>query len=176
MGRIGVLGAAAALAVLAAALPALAQGAGAPLRVTLGHAEVITLDAAAATLLLANPEIADIVNERGNLVFVLGKKPGATNLLVYDAQGRRLVDREVVVVPQERATVSVARDIDVGDYLCDPRCTFVGHAPSAATPGSGGGTAGASAAAGPAGAGAANALPTPTGPAAPAAPATAGVP
>jgi hypothetical protein len=121
-GRVGavVLGALVALAV-----PVAAQDA--PLRVTVNHATAITLDAAAATVLIADPEIADVVNERNSLLFVLGRKPGATNLLVYDGAGKRLLAREVVVVPPEARTVTITRETDATDYSCDPRCAFREH-------------------------------------------------
>ena len=95
-----------------------------PLRVTVNHAAAITLDAAAAVALIADPEVADVVSERNNLMFVLGRKPGATNLLVYDNAGKRLFEREVVVVPQDARTVTITRETDQTDYICDPRCAF----------------------------------------------------
>jgi len=98
-----------------------------PLRVTVNHAAAITLDAAAAVALIADPEVADVVSERNNLMFVLGRKPGATNLLVYDNAGKRLFEREVVVVPQDARTVTITRETDQTDYICDPRCAFREH-------------------------------------------------
>jgi hypothetical protein len=117
--------AAAALAAALLAAPAAAQQG--PLRVTVDHAAAITLDAAATVALIADPEVADVVNERNNLMFVLGRKPGATNLLVYDNAGKRLLEREVVVVPQDTRTVTITRETDQTDYICDPRCAFREH-------------------------------------------------
>jgi hypothetical protein len=117
--------AAAALAAAILAMPAWAQQG--PLRVIVNHATAITLDAAATVVLIADPEVADVVNERNNLMFVLGRKPGATNLLVYDNAGNRLFEREVVVVPQDARTVTITRETDATDYSCDPRCAFREH-------------------------------------------------
>ena len=114
-----------AAAMLVAAILAAPAGAQQePLRVTVNHAATITLDATAAVVLIADPEVADVVNERNNLMFVLGRKPGATNLLVYDNAGKRLFEREVVVVPQDARTVTITRETDQTDYTCDPRCAF----------------------------------------------------
>ncbi len=138
------------------ALPSFAQtSATQPLRVTLNHAQAVTLEAAAATALVADPDVADIVNERGNLLFVLGRKLGSTNLLVYDGSGRRLVDREVIVVPDNNGVVTVTRDLFPSDYYCDPRCvpavlpappsaTAAAAGPPGAAPSGGGGAAPAS--------------------------------
>jgi hypothetical protein len=147
-------------ALLAVAVPAWAQQG--PLHVTVNHATAITLDAAAAVVLIADPEVADVVNERNNLMFVLGRKPGATNLLVYDGAGKRLLEREVVVVPQDARTVTITRETDQTDYICDPRCAFREHLTGAPRS-----EIGAAAAITPAGAAAG--APTPAFPAPPAA-------
>jgi hypothetical protein len=102
----------------------------APLRLTVNHARAVTLDAGAAVAMVANPDIADVVTERNDLLFVVARKPGATNLLVYDGGGKRLFDREIVVVPDDSATATITRvtdGTDVTDYVCNPRCTFSAH-------------------------------------------------
>jgi hypothetical protein len=162
---------AAALFVLAAPLASAQTGAGSsepPLRVTLNHASAITYQGSGATALIADPAVADIVTERGNVVFVLGRSIGTTNLLVYDATGRRLVEREIEVVPDEAGVVTVTRDIYENDYFCTPRC--VSPPPPASVAGSVSSAPGGSSGPSP--------FNPPGGPAvaAPAAPATAGVP
>lgn len=102
------------------------------LRVTVDHATVLTLAAAPAVVLIADPQVADIVDERNNLMFVLGRKPGATNLLAFDGSGRRLLDREIVVVPENANTVTVTRANDQTEYICAPRCAFRAHVPTQA--------------------------------------------
>ncbi len=143
----------------------------APLRVTLNHAAVVSYEGAGATALIADPNVADIVTERGNVLFVLGRAIGTTNLLVYDAGGRRLLEREVEVVPDEAGVVTVTRDIYENDYYCTPRC--VSPPPPVALPGAAGGSA-------PSGGGSSGPSPfggTPIGGApVPQAPATAGIP
>ena len=143
----------------------------APLRVTLNHAAVVSYEGAGATALIADPNVADIVTERGNVLFVLGRAIGTTNLLVYDAGGRRLLEREVEVVPDEVGVVTVTRDIYENDYFCTPRC--VSPPPPVALPGAAGGSA-------PSGGGSSGPSPfggTPIGGApVPQAPATAGIP
>ncbi|HXQ52437.1 MAG TPA: pilus assembly protein N-terminal domain-containing protein [Stellaceae bacterium] len=99
----------------------------APLKVTVNHAEALTLRANAAVALIANPDIADLINERNNLIFVLGRKPGVTNLLVYDDAGRRLLGRDIEVVPEQGGMVAITRETDVTDYYCEPQCVFYEH-------------------------------------------------
>jgi hypothetical protein len=133
---------------LAAPAPLLAQTSdGGPFRVTVNHAEVITLSSPAKVAIIANPDIADVVSEQHDLIFVLGRKPGATNLLVFDEGGKRLFSREVLVVPENAGMVTITRETDVTDYFCEPRCRFYEHEqggtppapPSIAGPGAPGG-------------------------------------
>ena len=113
---------------LALAVPTAAQQSqAAVLRVAVNHAAVLRLEAAPAVALVADPLVADIINERNNLMFVLGRKPGATNLLAFDAAGHRLLDREIVVVPETADTVTITRATDATDYTCAPRCAFRAH-------------------------------------------------
>ena len=105
-----------------------------PLKVTANHAAAIKLPSPGAVALVANPDIADIVNERNALIFVLGRKPGTTNLLVYDKDGKPLFDREIVVVPEDERMVTITRDSDVTDYFCEPRCRFYEHEQGGAPP------------------------------------------
>ena len=174
-----------AAALLLAAAPALAQDA-TTMRVVVNHAAAITLQAPATVALIANPDIADIVNEKNNLLFVLGRKPGATNLLVYDKDGKQLLSREIVVAPEDARMVTITRDTDPTTYLCEPRCRFYEHeqggtVPATVSAGSGAGVgganpAGAGATAAQAAAAAAGALGSQSGAANQTAPATAGHP
>lgn len=134
-------------AALLLAAPAVAQNEPA-FRVTVNHAAPIKLQAPATVVLIADPDIADIVNEKNNLIFVLGRKPGVTNLLVYDANGKELLGRSIVVVPDESGMVTVTRDTDTTDYFCAPRCRYYEHelggsAPAAPAGGAGAGFGGA---------------------------------
>lgn len=125
---------AAAVAMLLVAPP---SHAGQPLKVTLDKAEVLPLKDAASVVLVANPQIADVVLERGKLLFVLGKREGETRLYVYGDQGQRLLERDIVVVPRHERTVTVMRGTRPMDYACDGRCTAVGaagDAPNEVTP------------------------------------------
>jgi hypothetical protein len=153
-------GVAAAFLLLAAVPSAWAQTAPTQtLRLTVNHAEVLTTDGTASSVVVANPDIADIVHEKPNLIFVFGRKPGATNLFAYDDTGRRLIAREVVVVPDGQRLVTVTRvsasEIDVSDYYCEPRCVFFARQEmvSSTTTTLPGATAGAAAAPGGAAAG-----------------------
>ena len=150
--------AALALALLAlTAAPSLAEANGRrPLRVMVDKAQVVPLSGQAQVVLVANPAIADVVVERGQLLFILGKQPGETRLYIYGANGKPLLERDITVVPQDDHAVTVFRATTTTNYSCDERCVATNTQVGPVVPGTAGGAG-----------------QTPAAPAAPAAPAPA---
>ena len=133
------------------------------MRVPLDKAEVVNLKTAPSVVLVANPAIADVVVERNHLLFVVGKQAGETRLYIYGDHGQVVLERDVIVVPQEERAVTVFRDTASTSYSCDRRCMAVGGAdgtPGAPQAAPAGGSAPAAAPAAPAPA--ASAAPGPT--------------
>lgn len=128
------------------------------LHVATDNAEVVNLAGTPSVVLIANPQIADVVVEQGHLIFVIGKRPGQTRLFVYGAGGKSILERDVVVVPPRERAVTIIRATTPTDYSCDPRCVALGP----------GGPAGSTAGVPPA----ASAPPVPLPASAPPAPAT----
>jgi hypothetical protein len=105
------------------ALPAAAQQR--RLEVAINTAELLRLEAAPGSVLVANPAIADVVVEGGKQVFVLGKAPGETELYILDANGGTMLRAMVSVVPQTRGHISILRGIDETKLHCAPRCAVI---------------------------------------------------
>ena len=103
-----------------------------PLHVTKDNAEVVNLASPPAVVLVADPQIADVVVEQGHLIFVIGKRPGQTRLFVYGARGEAILERDVVVVPPRDREVTIIRSTFATDYSCDPRCVALGPEPQGA--------------------------------------------
>lgn len=100
------------------------------LHVATDNAEVVNLADTPAVVLVANPQIADVVVEQGHLIFVIGKRPGQTRLFVYGAGGRAMLERDVVVVPPRDRAVTITRVTTATDYSCDPRCVALNPSPA----------------------------------------------
>ena len=65
---------------------------------TLGKSQVLTLPETATRLSIGNPDVADVLMINPREVYLLGKKPGTTNLFVWTAHGKTtLRDVEVQV-------------------------------------------------------------------------------
>ena len=92
------------------------------LHVEVDKAHLIQLDENAATVMIADPAIADVAVESPRLVFVIGRAVGETSLFILDADGNRLVDTTVVV--GERADlVEAVPDAPAPTYSAAPAAT-----------------------------------------------------
>jgi Flp pilus assembly secretin CpaC len=111
----------AAAAALLAAQPALAE----TLTVRMDQSQPVRLSAPARDVVVGNPNIADITMLDSRHLVVLGKAYGVTNLLVMDASGRTILDRQVVVASPD-ASMSYYRGGEARAYACAERCERVG--------------------------------------------------
>ncbi len=108
----------AALSVLTAAGAAVAQG----LPVRIDQATRVTLSAPARDVVVGNPSVADVTILDARNILVMGKGYGVTNIVVIDARGRTILDRQIVVSAADDGRVSFYRGPDVYNYACSPRC------------------------------------------------------
>ena len=90
------LSAALAFATLLAA-PAAAMAQTAPLNVEIDQAMRIPLRAAAGSVIVGNPLIADVTVVDSNTLYITGKGYGITEIVAVDAIGRTVFQRQVVV-------------------------------------------------------------------------------
>lgn len=65
------------------------------IRLGLNKALVVELPEDAHDLLIADPTIADAVTRTSRRIFLFGKKVGQTNIVIFGADGRKLVDLDV---------------------------------------------------------------------------------
>jgi hypothetical protein len=121
-----------ALALAVAALPAVSFAAS--LGVPLDQAVIVSLPAAAHDVVIGNPSIADVqISDQRHLV-VTGKSGGVTNLVVDDAAGHVIFDRQIVVGTSSGDRVQIIHGAQIISYACAPICEQVGStgAPQAA--------------------------------------------
>ncbi len=92
------------------------------LRVTLDKYYLVRLNQDLASVLIANPNIADVGIESTRLVVLVGRSPGETNLVILDKAGNEILNSPVVVVPTLERQVTVHRGVVEATFSCDPRC------------------------------------------------------
>jgi Flp pilus assembly secretin CpaC len=114
---------------------AAAQIPAASLSVSAGQAMRISLSAPVRDIVVGDPTVADVSLVNDRTLIVMGKKAGATTLLAFDAGGRPLADRQIVVSDIPDQAVVVQRGVTASAYACGDRCSQLGGAaPAAADP------------------------------------------
>lgn len=66
--------------------------------VELNKTEIVRLPGAAASVIVGNPKIADVTVQSSDLLFVVGRGYGETNLIILDAQGNTMMNADLQVV------------------------------------------------------------------------------
>lgn len=111
---------AAALALSAIAAPAFAQSG--PLSVQIDHSQRVQLRGAAASVIVANPQIADVQVVDANTLYIVGKGYGVTEVAVVDSIGRSLFQNQVVVTGGSTGSVRVWRGGQMTEMACAASC------------------------------------------------------
>jgi len=81
----------------AVAAPKIVAAAGAPLLVEVGKGQLVTLDHAATTVFVADPDVADVQVKSPSLIYLFGKKGGETTLFAVGENDQVLANLNVRV-------------------------------------------------------------------------------
>ncbi len=94
----------------------------ADLLVNTDQATIHKLRMDASAIIVGNPSIADVNVQRGNMLVVLGKSTGTTNIIALDRDGEKI--DEVIVHVRNSGNRSVTLYLGSGrhSYNCAPRC------------------------------------------------------
>lgn len=113
--------------VIAAAILTGGAWASESLRVTIDKNHVLRTDRPVETIIVGNPHIADVSAQSNQLMFVLGRTSGETNILGFDKDGNVVFDKDVIVVPHTTRTVTLHRGALTETFACAPRCESEMH-------------------------------------------------
>lgn len=122
-----------ALAVLAPAPAALAQSR--PLSVEVDHVTRLNLNGSAASVIIGNPQIADVTVVDAHTLFVSGRAYGVTEIVVLDGAGRSIYQGEVVVSAPSAGQVRVWRGASLTNMACSTTCSVSVRGGEAVAPG-----------------------------------------
>jgi hypothetical protein len=113
-----------ALLALGAAQPVKAQkAADNNIVVLIDQASIVRLERTAAEIVVGNPSIADVSVQSGKVLIVTGKSFGETNLIVIDADGKVIVNRQLIVQEPRTGFVTMYRGPARQTLHCAPYCT-----------------------------------------------------
>ena len=92
--------------------------------VHMNKTQILHLPAAASTIVVGNPDIADISVHSPDTIFIIGRGYGQTNLIALDAQGQTIMQANITV--KSTNTRLGVRVINIGagqeSYHCAPNC------------------------------------------------------
>ena len=100
-------------------------GAAEVITVEIGKAQLIELSATPDVIMLGDPTVADVVVEDNGMLFLLGREPGETNMLILDRAGKVVVSAAIVIGPMKKRRVTVDRGPESFTLSCNPRCVPV---------------------------------------------------
>ena len=98
---------------------------GAPINVNVNMARILRINAAAATVIIGNPGIADVTIQDPQTLILTGKSYGQTNLIVLDASGNPIADTLIEVVQMQAGVVTVYQGQARTSLACAPVCQSV---------------------------------------------------
>lgn len=91
--------------------------------VLIDQATLVRLERPAAEIVVGNPSIADVSVQSGKVLVVTGKSFGETNLIVIDADGKVIVNRQLIVQEPRTGFVTMYRGPARQTLHCAPYCT-----------------------------------------------------
>ena len=108
-----------AVTLVAAGVSQSAMAASNVVQVLVDQATLVRLDRPAAEIVVGNPSIADVSVQSGKVLVVTGKSFGETNLIVMDADGKVVANRQLIVQEPRTGFVTMYRGVCASDLaLC----------------------------------------------------------
>ena len=114
------IGAALFLASIASASVSLAQAS--TMSVEIDRSARVRLTGGATSVIVGNPQIADVTVVDANTLFITGKGYGVTQVVAVDAIGRTLFQRDIVVTAGTTGSVRVWRGAQATEMACGASC------------------------------------------------------
>lgn len=111
------------IAVALIVAPVVASAQDGALNVEIDRSTRVQLRGAAASIIVGNPQIADVSLIDANTMFIVGKGYGVTEVVAVDGVGRTLFQREVVVTGGSTGSVRVWRGAQATEMACGSSCT-----------------------------------------------------
>lgn len=110
-------------AVALLAVPAAAAAQSRPLSIDIDQSSRVQLRAPAGSVIVGNPNIADVTVVDANTLFITGKGYGVTEVVAVDAVGRTIFQSQVVVTAGDTGVVRVWRGAQPTEMACASTCS-----------------------------------------------------
>lgn len=112
------------LVVTALAIPGMALAQAQPLNVGIDQSTRVQLSGPAGSVIVGNPQIADVTVVDANTLYITGKGYGVTEIVAVDAIGRTVFQSQVVVTAGSGAgQVRIWRGAQATEMACGSSCS-----------------------------------------------------
>ncbi len=98
---------------------------GDPIKVVVGKTTLLRLEERPEVIFIGNPAYVDIILERNDIAFLIGRQTGETSMHLLDGEGETMMHVPIVVVPEEARHVTLTRGRAETTFSCNPRCAGV---------------------------------------------------
>jgi len=92
------------------------------IKVTVDQARIMRLNTPAQTIIVGNPIIADVNIQDGQILVVMGKNSGVTNMIALDDQGREIANIDIIVESSGNNSLTLYRGSARISMNCSPNC------------------------------------------------------
>lgn len=100
----------------------------------INDSERVGLYGSAVSVIVGNPQVADVAMLDSHSLVISGKGFGATRVQVFDGAGRELFNRRVTIVAPQYNQVTLYRGADSRELNCSPKCHAIAVNPMTGEP------------------------------------------
>lgn len=95
------------------------------LRIEVNKASILKLAKAPTTIIIGNPALADVTPQENNILVLVGKASGRTNIIILDAMGNVMHNYDIAVQEEQDGNLTVYKAGKQWSYSCAPYCERV---------------------------------------------------
>lgn len=112
-------------AVSATGLPLVSQSMAETLRIEVNKASILKLTETPSTIIIGNPALADVTPQDNNVLVLVGKASGRTNIIILDENGDILHNYDIAVQEEQSGNLTLYKAGAQWSYSCAPYCERV---------------------------------------------------
>lgn len=101
--------------------PAMAE----TLRIEVNKASILKLTQAPTTIIIGNPALADVTPQENNILVLVGKASGRTNIIILDENGDIMHNYDIAVQEEQSGNLTLYKAGKQWSYSCAPYCERV---------------------------------------------------
>ncbi len=95
------------------------------IRIEVNKASILKLTQTPSTIIIGNPALADITPQDNNVLVLVGKASGRTNIIILDDAGNVMHNYDIAIQEEQSGNLTMFRAGKQWSYSCAPYCERV---------------------------------------------------